>query len=333
MSFVAVCYVSLKRFAPMSFAFYLCVEASHAPDPSVALVSAFRGFVDSLRPHDVAGRASGIEPLLVELRAHTSDRELLSNAALALLSKTKQVSLFADAGILPPTGFVAELYRRVSHRILPDVLGNTYLRDVTEQIFHDQRDDQWLANVPIEQWRELISLLQPEDGNACSLAKKQLDMELRNAVNVLSVRLAALGLDNALLRAPKRIISIDRFQNLKGFGFQRASSPIWPNRAGKLSANHLANSWARACGLTAFIPTGKLAMLHSPVLAKNLWCQPLASPAIAAFKPRTAVLRPKMHNIHGKNAHLQNGKGVAVRCFGIAERSGNGRTGFGQPAI
>ncbi|MBC7625369.1 MAG: preprotein translocase subunit TatB [Aeromicrobium sp.] len=184
----------------MSFAFHLFVETSHAPDPSVALVSAFRGFVDSLRPRDVAGRAGGIEPLLIDLRAYSSDRELLSNAALALLSQTKQVSLFSDAGILPPTGFVAELYRRVSHRILPDVLSTTYLRDVTEQIFHDQRDDQWLANVPIEQWRELIALLQPDDGNACSLAKKQLDLELRNAVNVLSVRLAALGLDNALLR-------------------------------------------------------------------------------------------------------------------------------------
>jgi site-specific recombinase len=199
----------------MSFAFHLFIEAADvakaaeapaAADPDSlsagarALSHAFRGFVDSIRPHDAAGRAAGIEPLLVRLRAHAGDRALLSNAALALLAQTKQVSLYADAGILPPTGFVAELYRRVSHRMLPDVSNSTYLRDIAEQVFHHRRDDEWLANIPMAQWQELISLLQPLDRHTCSLATKQLEAELRNAVNVLSLRLAGLGLDNALLR-------------------------------------------------------------------------------------------------------------------------------------
>ena len=190
----------------MPFSIQALVDAG---EDRVKLAEALRTFVDSLRPANDAAIAEGFAPLLVRIRAHHGDRAVLSKALLVLVGGSKHVSLFADAGILPATGFAAEMYRRIAHRLLPDVPNNAYLRDTVEQVLHHQRDDRWLAQVPNSQWRELIRLLTPEQASEREALVAHLDAELRNAVNVLSLRLAGLGLDSELLRVHPEIEDFD----------------------------------------------------------------------------------------------------------------------------
>ncbi len=183
----------------MPFLFERLTEASNPDRTPASIANAFTAFVDSLRPTRDAEEA-GIEPLLVRLRAHKGDRDLLIAAVARLIGQTKHVSLFADAGVLPPTGFIGELYRRIAHRLLPDVANPAYSRDIAAMLFHQRRDDQWLANVTNDQWTELITLLTPADVDTRQSIRTQLNAEVDNALQVLSIRLAALGLDDELLR-------------------------------------------------------------------------------------------------------------------------------------
>jgi len=190
----------------MAFSFQVLAAAG---EDRAKLAEALRVFVDSVRPANDAAISAGLEPLLAHIRAHDGDRSVLSAALAALIGGSKHVSLFADAGILPATGFAAEMYRRISQRLLPDVANNAYLRDSVEQALHHQRDDKWLAQVCMSQWRELIALITPLDAIAREALAGHIDAELRNAVNVLSLRLAGLGLDGELLRVHPEIEDFD----------------------------------------------------------------------------------------------------------------------------
>ncbi len=187
---------------PFSFEILEQALASNAD-----ITEGLRQFVDSVRPKNRHAFDDGFEPLLVRLRAHPGDRATLVRAIAALLAQSKHVSLYADAGILPPTGFLTELYRRITHRLLPDVPNPAYLRDSLAEIFHYRRDDKWLLAVTDAQWIELIQILSPTQDSTNEPAQIQniqlvqhISNEARNAVNVLSLRLAGLGLESELLR-------------------------------------------------------------------------------------------------------------------------------------
>lgn len=176
------------------------VDLARSAAIATRLMPVFADFVASGRPHNHHQRSAGVEPLLVRLRVHPGDRATLVRFTCTLLCHTKHISLYADAGILPSTGFVGELYRRVSHRVLPEVVNPIYLRDCLAEAFSDPRDDDWLAAVSDEQWQELIHLLQPDGDALAARCIDRLDTELSNAINVLSLRLAGLGLEAELLR-------------------------------------------------------------------------------------------------------------------------------------
>lgn len=124
--------------------------------------------------------------------------ELLRNAILTMLVEHKPVSLFVDSGIQPSSGFFTELWRRIGHKILPAAVDDRYLKDLFARIFPKDIDEQWVIAVPAQVWEQLIRALRfneatQEQREAC--AENFLD-----AVEVLSYRISALGLEPELLR-------------------------------------------------------------------------------------------------------------------------------------
>ena len=185
----------------MPFAFTVVEEALTNQH---GLIDALRQFVDSVRPTRRRELTNGFSHLLARLRAHEGDRQTLACAVTALLLTSKHTSLYADAGILPSSGFLTELYRRIVHRVLPDVPNTAYLRDALAEIFHHRHDDKWLASVPIDDWVELTTLLcMPHADNL------HLQTERLNAINIVSLRLASLGLESELARVYPAIEEYD----------------------------------------------------------------------------------------------------------------------------
>lgn len=122
----------------------------------------------------------------------------LRSAILKLLAGHKPVSLLVDSGIQPSTGFFTELWRRLGHKILPAAVDRRYLKDLFALIFAKASDEHWVAAVPTEVWQRLIVALRFEAGDPALLATCH--KNLLDAVEVLSYRISALGLEPELLR-------------------------------------------------------------------------------------------------------------------------------------
>ncbi|MEZ0231779.1 MAG: site-specific recombinase [Methylophilaceae bacterium] len=122
----------------------------------------------------------------------------LRQAILKLLGDHKPVSLFVDSGIQPGSGFFTEMSRRIGHKLLPDAVNPAYLKDLFSLIFPKASDEQWVLAVPDDVWWQLIDALRFEDSDQALAAASQ--RGLLDAVQVLSYRLSASGLEPELIR-------------------------------------------------------------------------------------------------------------------------------------
>lgn len=172
-------------------------DSAQVIDP-VALVTEL---VDQVRPANstqVADAVYAIRALCYLLDHHPDYAAILRDSLLRLLGEHKPVSLYVDAGIQPSSGFFTEMRRRVGHKFLPDAVDVTYLKDIFAQIFCKASDEDWVLEVPDSVWIELIQAIRfrqadPQLTQQCVLC-------LIDAVQVLSYRLAASGLEPELIR-------------------------------------------------------------------------------------------------------------------------------------
>lgn len=178
---------------------YAAQQASAAePINPVALVI---DLVDQIRPDNpsqVADAVYAIQALCYLLDHHPDYAAMLRASLLRLLGERKPVSLYVDAGIQPNSGFFTEMHRRIGHKLLPDAVDTSYLKDIFAQIFCKASDEDWVLAVSDTVWIELIQAIRfrqadPQLSQQCILG-------LIDAVQVLSYRLAASGLEPELIR-------------------------------------------------------------------------------------------------------------------------------------
>jgi site-specific recombinase len=157
--------------------------------------------VDEIRPKnasDIEEATHAIQALCFTLSQCEDYAELLRNAILNMIQEKKSVSLFADSGIQTNHGFFAELFRRISHRILPDVVDPQYLKDAFGLIFNQNTDSEWVTEVEDQVWEDLFETLQ--FSRADEMLKSKAKKQLVDAIQVLSYRLSASGLDPDLIK-------------------------------------------------------------------------------------------------------------------------------------
>lgn len=166
-------------------------------DP-VALVT---DLVDQIRPANatqVADAVYAIQALCYLLDHHPEYVALLRDSLLRLLGERKPVSLYVDAGIQPSSGFFTEMRRRVGHKLLPDAVDDSYLKDIFSQIFCKASDEDWVSAVPDTVLIELLQAIRFRQADP--QLSEQCVLNLVDAVQVLSYRLAASGLEPELIR-------------------------------------------------------------------------------------------------------------------------------------
>jgi site-specific recombinase len=157
--------------------------------------------VDALRPDRADDAASAIDRLQIlslHLKHTPGDAALVREFLLGLLATRRHLHLYTETGILSHRGYFTTLWTRFTHRLLPEVRRDDYLRDLLGEVFHRHDDHVWLANIPDAIWGELIDAL--DFSSSGHPAHEQIARELLEAARVLSQRLAALGLDPELVR-------------------------------------------------------------------------------------------------------------------------------------
>ncbi len=164
-------------------------------------------FVARLRPpqpNDLDHAADNLRALVRLLRRRDDLRESLRNAVLRLLHDRKLVSLYVSSGLLPSTGFFSETSRRITGRVLPEVIDTGYMRGVLNTVFHRTSDEIWVTGIPDEDWIDLIhALFDPEEAELDARDRDRLPqpvVEVIEALRILSYHVSSIGLDPELVR-------------------------------------------------------------------------------------------------------------------------------------
>lgn len=195
--------MSLNKSAHRAMTAALVTMSDASADP----LALFIGLVDTLRPANADNARLAISrftALCEMLEADEPLRVAICSRLMALFSDRKQVSFFADSGILPNTGFFSELWRRIVQRVLPAITDTTYLKDCINLIFHRRDDHRWLDSLPtalkVRFWQAL-SMADVRDEKVLM----ELHLQMLDAGDILAIRIGAMGLEPQLVRLHPRI--------------------------------------------------------------------------------------------------------------------------------
>lgn len=172
-------------------------------DP-IALWRELVGRLRPARPNDTDKAVENLRLLTRSLRRRDDLRENLRNAIVRLFNERKVVSLYVSSGLLPSTGFFSETARRVSGRLLPEVIDTDYMGGVLATVFNRVSDEVWVNAIPDDDWIALFNVL--FDPAEAELDQRNSDVqpnpldELIEALRMLSYHVSSIGLDPELVR-------------------------------------------------------------------------------------------------------------------------------------
>ena len=236
-------------------------------NPAADAVSLLMELAALIRPPKHAGGQHAVD-MLAALRdclaQNALHRRHLRRALLTLLGSKKQVPLYVETGILPGTGFFSELWRRVTHSVLPDVIDPDSLKDVLGLIFNRPSDQVWMESVPVEDWAELIGALRFDEEADRTALDKTLEQML-DAAQVISYRISSLGLEPEILRNEP---SIEEFES--PFLMQNVQAM---SRPGTFSST----TW-RGCVIRRKSPKTKNTSWCCSISARRFWKKSAATP-------------------------------------------------------
>ncbi len=168
------------------------------PQRTITFVATLIAKIRPPKPHNIECAVKAIQALCYLLNSDTEKARVLREAMLSLLSEHKPISLFLVSRHSAFAGFFTEMRRRISHKILPEAVDTSYLIDLFALFFTKTSDALWISAVPNDIWAQLIVAMRFDDSPQ-SLTEP-CRQNLLAASQVLSYRIAALGLEPELLR-------------------------------------------------------------------------------------------------------------------------------------
>lgn len=154
-------------------------------------------------PNDADEVKQRIHALIKILLLTPTSAILLQNFLLKLISQYKQLSLYADSGILSLDGFWNQLSQRLGAHFLPLVEDGQQLKTLIGKVFHQENDSEWLDLIENQDWITLFNLLGESQSNT---REKQVSKnELIKAITVLSYRISGIGLYPEFINAQPEI--------------------------------------------------------------------------------------------------------------------------------
>ena len=150
------------------------------------------------RASNTVDAVNAVQALCFTLNQHPQYAHFLRDIILKLIKQHRSVSIFVDSGIQPSSGFFSEITRRISHKMLPEVLDKRYLKDIFSQLFCQPSDDQWVLAVPDAVWLQLVDAIRFHEADKAII--EAIFQQLLEAAQILSYRLSAAGLEPELLK-------------------------------------------------------------------------------------------------------------------------------------
>ncbi len=184
-------------------------QYQHDPDP-VPLLAALVKAIRPRRSGNVALATRRLRALSDLVQADAECRAILRAAIVKLLGDRKHLLLYVESGILPNSGFFSETARRCNHKLLPEEIDPSYLRDAVRQIFNKPGDALWVKGLAGSTWLGLFAALHFEDDEEfCQRTLPYAIGQILEALQVLSYHISAIGLDSELIHVDPRLENVD----------------------------------------------------------------------------------------------------------------------------
>jgi site-specific recombinase len=151
------------------------------------------------RARDAALAVARFQGLLATLQQHPALAEGLAAHLRAVLISRMHRTLYAESGVLTSAGFLTGVWSRFLGRLLPPAVDPDFLRDLVAEVFDETHDGEWLGAIPTALWIQLFERLGVY-AEGFAPVRDQVRHELVEAMRMTSHRLAALGMEPALLR-------------------------------------------------------------------------------------------------------------------------------------
>ncbi|MDR1888903.1 MAG: site-specific recombinase [Zoogloeaceae bacterium] len=192
-------------------------------------------------PENIAYASERIAALSVTLETYPALRGRVREAFSQLFATRRAGSLYMNLGILPSTGFFSETWRRISHRLLPEVQNpEEFLGDMLQSLFDHETDEIWVRGVDNELWIGLLRALHFDETNAPDAFNLSPDAPpealpggvstLLHSLWRLSYQITAMGFDAELLRLDTNLARTDSpflAQNLETRAFVECCQQHW----------------------------------------------------------------------------------------------------------
>ncbi len=161
-----------------------------------------RELIAAIRPNkasNIALASDRLRALCFLLSTKPEYAAALRQYLIAVVSERKLVHLCTDTGITLSEGFWSAAWQRALYKILPPLTNDSYLRDVFGTLFNQVDDHRWIHGVDEKIWMDLIELLDFQVSRA-RVRPDGIINELLSAMQVLSYRISAIGLESELVR-------------------------------------------------------------------------------------------------------------------------------------
>ncbi|MES2105581.1 MAG: site-specific recombinase [Pseudomonadota bacterium] len=184
-------------------------NAQATPHRDIALL---RELVARIRPsksHDTVGATDNIRALCYVLEQHPAWAEGLRDYIANVIVTRKLLHLLTDTGITQNQGFWGAAWHRLAEKWLPPLINDDYLKDVFGLLFDREDDHRWVGAVSDSAWAGLFGALGFRV-NQLRPAYAAVTQEVLGAIQVLSYRITAIGLESELVRNHP---DIERFES------------------------------------------------------------------------------------------------------------------------
>lgn len=170
-------------------------------NPTSTDTELLRELIAEIRPKradDIATATDHLHVLCYLLTSRPRYASALRRYLFSVVSARKLVHLCTDTGITLSESFFYAAWLRLAYKILPPLNNDDYLRDVFGTLFNHADDYIWIHGVDEKVWLSLINAI---DFRVRPPAKlDNILNELLSAIQVLSYRISAIGLEPELVR-------------------------------------------------------------------------------------------------------------------------------------
>lgn len=142
-----------------------------------------------------------LQALSRRVREDPAARAALREVLIWLLHSKQPLRLLTESGIIAQQGFATGLWRRLGARLLPEEWRSEELKDCLGRLFNRHTDHLWVNAVDDAVWVGLLDALDFSATRASTHGQAAMSPRILDALQVISYRIAAIGLEPEFVRS------------------------------------------------------------------------------------------------------------------------------------